>query len=109
MVLNRSSFLLRSQTMTVLAPFRITMIDLSSLILIFFSIMLSSEKEGWIVPTREPQTMAEAIEAFVNMPLQKIEEVRLAARKKVEQQHSLQQMIEEMDALYYEVVDFLKP
>ena len=71
--------------------------------------LISTEKEGWIVPTREPQTMAEAIEAFVNMPLQKIEEVRLAARKKVEQQHSLQQMIEEMDALYYEVVDFLKP
>lgn len=71
--------------------------------------LISTEKEGWIVPTREPQAMAEAIEAFVNRPLQKIEEVRLAARKKVEQQHSLQQMIEEMDALYYEVVDFLKP
>ena len=65
--------------------------------------LISTEKGGWIVPTREPRAMAEAIEAFVNRPLQKIEEVRLAARKKVEQQHSLQQMIEEMDALYYEL------
>ena len=65
--------------------------------------LISTEKEGWIVPTREPQTMAEAIEAFVNMPLQKIEEVRLAARKKVEQQHNEEQMVKGMEELYYEL------
>jgi colanic acid/amylovoran biosynthesis glycosyltransferase len=71
--------------------------------------LISTEKEGWIVPTREPQAMAEAIEAFVNMPLQKIEEVRLAARKKVEQQHAEKQMIEGMEELYIQVLESNKP
>ncbi|QQX76787.1 MULTISPECIES: glycosyltransferase family 4 protein [Aequorivita] len=65
--------------------------------------LISTEKEGWIVPIREPQAMAEAIEAFVNLPLLKIEEVRLAARKKVEQQHNEEQMVKGMEELYYEL------
>ena len=65
--------------------------------------LISTEKEGWIVPTREPQAIAEAIETFVNMPFQKIEEVRLAAQKKVEQQHNEKQMVKGMEELYYEV------
>lgn len=71
--------------------------------------LISKEKVGWIVPIRDPQAMAEAIEAFADMPLQKIEEVRLAARKKVEQQHNEEQMVKGMEELYYEVVYFLKP
>lgn len=60
--------------------------------------------EGWIVPMRNPEAMADAIESFSRLSLNKIEEVRLAARKKVEQQHSEALMIEGMEELYLEVL-----
>lgn len=61
-------------------------------------------KEGWLVPTRDPGAMAEAIESFSHLSLNKIEEVRLAARKKVEQQHIEELMIKGMEELYFEVL-----
>ncbi len=59
---------------------------------------------GWMVPTRNPAAMAKSIENFIHLPLQKIEEVRLAARMKVKQQHSEAQMVLGMEELYYEVL-----
>ena len=66
--------------------------------------LITKDKEGWLVPTRNPQALAGAIEDFLGLSVNKIEEVRLAARKKVEQQHSEEQMVKGMEELYYEVV-----
>ncbi|MBB05354.1 MAG: colanic acid biosynthesis protein [Pseudooceanicola sp.] len=66
--------------------------------------LITKDKEGWLVPTRNPQALAGAIEAFLGLSLNKVEEVRLAARKKVEQQHNEEQMVKGMEDLYYEVL-----
>lgn len=60
--------------------------------------------EGWVVPVRDFEAMAEGIVAFSQLPLEKIEEVRIAARKKVELQHSEEKMVRGMEELYYEVL-----
>ncbi len=59
---------------------------------------------GWVVPTREARAMAGAIVGFMELPLGKIVEVRINARKKVEEQHNEEQMVLGMEALYYEVL-----
>ncbi|WP_417370996.1 glycosyltransferase family 4 protein [Gelidibacter japonicus] len=61
--------------------------------------------DGWIVPIRNPEAMAEAVVAFYELPLEKIEDVRVAARKKVETQHNEERMIREMEALYRAVLE----
>lgn len=66
--------------------------------------LIEEGKEGWIVPGRNPRAMAEAVMDFSKSPLEKILEVRLAARKKIEHQHSEKQMIEGMEELYRKVL-----
>lgn len=66
--------------------------------------LITNDKDGWLVPTRNPQALAGAIEDFLGLSLNKIEEVRLKARKKVEQQHNEEQMVKGMEELYYEVL-----
>jgi colanic acid/amylovoran biosynthesis glycosyltransferase len=66
--------------------------------------LITNDKEGWLVPIRNPQALAGAIEYFLGLSLNKVEEVRLAARKKVEQQHNEEQMVKGMEDLYYEVL-----
>ena len=66
--------------------------------------LIDDGQDGWLVPTRNPLAMAGAIEAFTHLPLEKIKEVRLAARTKVEKQHNLKRMVEGMEELYYEVI-----
>src|SRR5690606_4154906 len=41
--------------------------------------LITDTKEGWLVPTRNTQAMADAIEAFSHLSLDKIKEVRVAA------------------------------
>tara|TARA_B100000949_G_C14238387_1_gene432313 strand:- start:168 stop:1370 length:1203 start_codon:yes stop_codon:yes gene_type:complete len=60
--------------------------------------------QGWTVNSRSPENMAEAIIKFTETPILEIEAVRLAARKKVEVQHSENQMIEGINNLYKEVL-----
>lgn len=62
-------------------------------------------EEGWIVPIRDPEAMAEAIVEFSNLPLNRINEVRKAAREKVEKHHSEERMVREMEELYYKVLE----
>ena len=71
--------------------------------------LITNDKDGWLVPTRNPQALAGAIEDFLGLSLNKVEEVRLAARKKVEQQHNEEQMVKGMEELYFEVVVLKKP
>ena len=60
--------------------------------------------KGWVVPIRDPKAMADGVITFSKLSSEKIEEVRLAARKKVELQHSEEDMISGMEGLYYEVL-----
>ena len=60
--------------------------------------------QGWLVAPRKPNALAEVVLAFSRLSLDKIGEVRLAARKKVEKQHSEEAMVNGMEELYYEVL-----
>lgn len=64
--------------------------------------------EGWVVPIRDSEAMADKILDILKLPLEKIEEIRLAARKKVETQHSEDRMVTEMESLYEEVLSKFK-
>ncbi|WP_347372875.1 glycosyltransferase family 4 protein [Aequorivita sp. Q41] len=66
--------------------------------------LITHTKEGWLVPTRNSAAMALAIENFKQLPFPEIENVRSAARKKVEQQHNEAQMIAGVEQLYKEVL-----
>ncbi len=66
--------------------------------------LIEHEKTGWLVPTRNPDALANAIQDFAKIPLTKIEEIRLAARRKVEAQHSMEQMVLGMESLYLKVI-----
>ncbi len=66
--------------------------------------LIEEDMNGWIVPTRDPEAMAVAIINFLGLPIDKIEKVRIEARKKVEQQHNEEQMVRGMEGLYYEVL-----
>ncbi|MDN3725293.1 glycosyltransferase family 4 protein [Aequorivita sp. SDUM287046] len=59
---------------------------------------------GWIVPSRNALAMALVIERFDLIPLEEIQKIRLAARRKVESQHSEIQMVEGMEKLYNELI-----
>lgn len=66
--------------------------------------LIENGVEGWVVPIRNSEAMAESIIAFSHLPLEEIEKVRVAARKKVELQHSEEGMIRGMEELYREVL-----
>ncbi len=66
--------------------------------------LIEDKVNGSLVPMRDPQALAGAIENFLGLTPDKVEEVRLAARKKVEQQHNEEQMVKGMEDLYYEIL-----
>lgn len=59
---------------------------------------------GWLVKAGDAAALAKGVTDFLNTPPDQIEQIRLQARKKVEEQHSMEQMVEGMEALYREVV-----
>lgn len=59
---------------------------------------------GWVVPTRDPVAMAEMVISFGKLSQEEIEEVRMAGRRKVEVQHSEENMISGMEELYWEII-----
>ena len=63
---------------------------------------LIKNKTGWLVPTRNPDALAKAIIDFTKTPNTKIEEIRLAARQKVEEQNSEEMMVLGMEQLYFD-------
>ena len=65
--------------------------------------LIEHNKEGWIVPKRKPKAMAEAIVNFITLNEKEIEEIKRNARKKVENQHSEEKMISDMEDLYKKV------
>jgi len=66
--------------------------------------LITDGVEGWLVPTRNPKEMANAMEAFAAMSLQEIMTIRAAAREKVVRQHNEAQMVQGMETLYMEVL-----
>ena len=66
--------------------------------------LIENEKEGWVVPVRDPKAMAEAVVNFQKLPIDTINLIRTAARKKVEVQHSEEKMVKGMEELYFEVL-----
>jgi colanic acid/amylovoran biosynthesis glycosyltransferase len=66
--------------------------------------LIEDSCQGWTVNSRSPESMAEAIIKFTETPIMETEAVRLAARKKVEAQHSENQMVMEMENLYFETL-----
>lgn len=61
--------------------------------------------EGWVVPMRDAEAMAKEIIKFSKLSLKEVEKIRLAARKKVELQHSEEGMVKGMEGLYREVLE----
>ena len=66
--------------------------------------LITHDQEGWIVPTRDPLALAEQIKIFMNLQEKHIGEVITAAHKKVEQQHTENQMIKSMMGLYNKIM-----
>ncbi len=66
--------------------------------------LIEDKVNGWLVPMRDAEAMAEAIVAFTRLSLPPVEGVRCAARKKVERQYGMEQMVLGMEGLYYQVI-----
>ena len=66
--------------------------------------LITHDEEGWIVPVRDPQAMADQILEFSQMESCEISKIKKQARLKVEQQHTEEQMVEGMVRLYSRVV-----
>ena len=67
--------------------------------------LIMHEKEGWVVPTRSPEALANAVINFTEMDEEKLEELRKMAREKVETMFSEEQMIFGMENLYKSCVN----
>ncbi len=61
-------------------------------------------KEGWIVPKRNPQAMADSLLSFRNLNIAEILKIRIAARVKVEKIFSEIIMVTDMLTLYNKVL-----
>ncbi len=66
--------------------------------------LIASEEEGWVVPNKNPKTLVAAIKKFKSLSLEDINIITIAARKKVEQQHTEKKMILDMETLYYKMM-----
>lgn len=66
--------------------------------------LITHNSEGWIVPTYDVEAMAKQIITFTELSEDEIKRVKVAARKKVEYQHSETQMIKGMLRLYERVM-----
>jgi len=62
-----------------------------------------NKETGWLVSPENPKAIAFAINEFIETPVSKIDKARLAARLKVEAQHSIEQMVLGMEKLYFTV------
>jgi colanic acid/amylovoran biosynthesis glycosyltransferase len=62
--------------------------------------LITHNEEGFIVPTRDPEAIANQI---IELNEVELNPIKLASRKKVEKQHSELKMIEGMIKLYNDV------
>ena len=66
--------------------------------------LITHNKEGWLVATRDPEAMAKEVMNFLQLDNAVIEEVKLNARRKVEELCNVEKMVAEMEELYLEVL-----
>lgn len=66
---------------------------------------LLDETTGVVIPTRDAKQLAAAVISFTKTSMTTINQRRLNARKHVELQHSEQQMVMGMEALYYKCLE----
>lgn len=62
--------------------------------------LIEDKKEGWIVSMRNPEAMVKALMDFDIQSDQTLEDMRLKARKKVEEQFAEKNMLQGMERLY---------
>ncbi len=67
--------------------------------------VIQNNLNGWTVPSRNPNAMAQAIVDFINKTNKEIETIRFSARQKIEIQHSEEKMVNDMIHLYNETVN----
>ncbi|MGO2103672.1 MAG: glycosyltransferase family 4 protein [Psychroflexus halocasei] len=65
--------------------------------------LITHNKEGWIVPTRDLEALAKEVMRFQTLEKEQIKQIIQAARAKVEQQHTEEMMVEGMMNLYNSV------
>ncbi|MAN26651.1 MULTISPECIES: glycosyltransferase family 4 protein [Mesonia] len=70
--------------------------------------LITHQQEGWIIPRRNPQALADQIQAFVRLSESEIEQIRQAARQKVEREFNEEQMVVGMEQLYKKVLNAYK-
>jgi len=66
--------------------------------------LINHEKNGWLVPTRNPEAMAQEILNFNELSQEQIDTVRKNARAKIEQQFTVDVMVKGMEELYRGVI-----
>lgn len=62
--------------------------------------LITHSKEGWIVPTGDPESLVNAIKNLMALTVSDLNDITLAARKKVERQHAVDKMVNDMELLY---------
>jgi colanic acid/amylovoran biosynthesis glycosyltransferase len=67
--------------------------------------LIEHEKEGWIVPTRSAEALAEAIIDFNKKPDKVLDKMRDEARKKIENKFTEKNMLQGMESLYIECLN----
>ncbi len=62
--------------------------------------LIEHKQEGWVVPLRNPEALADAVIDFNNSSEEELDNVRQQARKKVEEQFTDKKMLQGMEGLY---------
>lgn len=66
--------------------------------------VIEDEKNGFIIPTRNPQKMAEAIQQIIALSETQKQQITEAAIKTIQQQHTEEKMVADMLTLYQNVL-----
>ncbi|WP_240607671.1 glycosyltransferase family 4 protein [Marixanthomonas spongiae] len=67
--------------------------------------LIDHQKDGWLVPTGNPHALADAAIHFKNLSLERVNNLTLAARRKVERQHTVEKMVSDMEVLYASTIN----
>jgi glycosyltransferase involved in cell wall biosynthesis len=62
--------------------------------------VITDGENGFLIPVRNPLALAEALQKVADLTVTEYQKMSLAARKRIEYQHSHQQMIADMVVLY---------
>jgi colanic acid/amylovoran biosynthesis glycosyltransferase len=67
--------------------------------------VIVDSENGFLIPIRNPEAIAEALQKVASLSMEDYKKISLAARKTIETQHSYQHMIEDMNTLYATVLN----